>query len=137
MAGGPFATESATEGRTIDVLRRQLAEARADRDEAQAQQEALAEVLQAINTSSGDLASVFDALLEKAMRLCGASFGILRTYDGSLFHGAASRGVPAAYAEFLAHNPQQAQPGSIGARILAGESRVHVIDVADDNIYPS
>jgi GAF domain-containing protein len=103
--------------------------------EALEQQTATAEVLGVINSSPGDLAPVFDAMLEKAMHLCGASFGILRTFDGSRFHGAASRGVPPAYAEFLAHNPQQPQPGTIGARMAAGESLVHVIDVSDDKVF--
>ena len=89
----------------IADLQRQLAERTAERDEASAQQTAAAEVLGVINSSPGDLKPVFEALLEKAMQLCGAAFGNLDTYDGESFHRAAELGVPAAFAEFRRQNP--------------------------------
>jgi GAF domain-containing protein/HAMP domain-containing protein/anti-sigma regulatory factor (Ser/Thr protein kinase) len=105
--------------------------------EALEQQTATAEVLQVINSSPGDLAPVFDAMLEKATRLCEASFGVLCTYDGTAFWAAALRGVPPAYGEFLTAGPLRPGPGNGLTRVAAGEKVVHVLDLAAEDIYRS
>jgi len=59
----------------IADLQRQLAEARAERDESEAQKAAITEVLGVINSSPGELAPVFDAILGNSLRLCEATHG--------------------------------------------------------------
>ena len=126
----------------IDDLQRRLAEAKAERDEfkaerdeALAQQAATAEVLSVINSSPGDLAPVFDAMLDKAMRLCEGAFGVLNTYDGTRFRTVAARGVPPAFLEYRAHNLHSNEPGTLPRRILDGERVLHVPDLMDDDAY--
>jgi GAF domain-containing protein len=107
-----------------------------DLGEALEQQTATAEVLQVINASPGDLAPVFDAMLEKAMRLCDGSFGELRTYDGERFRLAATYGVPTAYVEHYARGDSGIYgPGTGPARILSGERVIHIPDLVATEPY--
>ena len=105
--------------------------------EALDQQTATAEVLQVINSSPGDLVPVFDAMLERAMRLCGAAFGQFHSFDGERFHTAALRGMPPRYAEYRGQTEPSYGPGTGPARILGGERVVHVADMADSEAYRS
>ena len=134
MSATPDSKLTSPEQRIADI-ERQLAECKAERDEALRRETATAEVLQVINSAPGDLAPVFDAMLERAMRLCRAEFGeFFITEDGKPL-AVAVRGVPAAFAEFRYRNPAPPIPGSITARILSGEPIIHVSDVKDDDLY--
>jgi class 3 adenylate cyclase len=121
--------------RTIGDLQRQLAELtaerdefKAERDEALEQQTATAEVLQVINSSPGDLVAVFDAMLEKAMRLCGAAFGVFATYEEAHYRVVATHGVPVGLAEFVSL-PVRIHPGSMPDRLRRGEDTIQIADI--------
>jgi len=92
-------------------------------------------VLQVINSSPGDLAPVFDAILEKAHSVCEASIGGLWTYDGERFHFALAHGIPEPLREFVERNsPGQ---GTGFARLASGESLVHIVDAQAHDVSHS
>jgi GAF domain-containing protein len=108
-----------------------------DLEEALEQQIATSEVLSVISSSAGELAPVFDAMLGKAMQLCGAQFGILNTFDGAQFHTAATHGLPPVYDEFRRGRPLEYGPHTAPARLLEGEPFVEILDLVDSDAYRS
>jgi len=78
--------------------------------EALERQSATSEVLQVISSSPGELEPVFQAMLEKATRLCEAKFGTLYLYDGDAFHTASLYNAPPAYAENRKRGPIRPDP---------------------------
>ena len=105
--------------------------------EALEQQTATAEVLQVINSSPGDLAPVFDAMLDRAIRLCEATHGHVFTYDGDSFHPAAVSGERP-YIEWSEQvGAVRPGPSTPLARISRGERIVHIADVREEEFYRS
>jgi adenylate cyclase len=131
-------TRSADPEQRIADLERQLAESKAerdvskaDRDEALQRESATAEVLQVINSSPGNLTPVFEAMLEKAIRLCGGDRGVLWTIEGGRGRLAAARGLPA---EFVALLRERAESGTNSPlqRVVQGEWLIEFPDTVEE-----
>jgi hypothetical protein len=104
--------------------------------EALEQQTATAEVLQVINSSPGDLAPVFDAMLERAMHLCGAAFGGLGTWQEERFGFVAVRG-PEPLMEYIANNEVSLGSPDGFSRVARGEGYVQFTDISTSELYQS
>jgi adenylate cyclase len=103
--------------------------------EALEQQTATAEVLGVINSSPGDLAPVFDAMLDNALRLCEAAHGHFVTYDGDAFRPTAVRGAPR-FADYWRQQPPfRPAEGNPLSRLVRGEPVVHRADSREDGAY--
>ena len=125
------ARKESTSGPSVGDLQKQLDALSGELKEAREQQTATAEVLQVINSSPGDLAPIFDEMLQKALGLCGAAFGQLVTFDGVVFRAAAWRGYepgPSATTPL---------PGMALHQLVHGEQIVHIPDITADDVYRS
>jgi class 3 adenylate cyclase len=122
----------------IADLERQLAESKAERDvskgerdEALQRETATAEVLQVINSSPGNLTPVFEAMLEKAIRLCGGDRGVLWTIEGGRGRLAAARGLPAEFVAFLRERGESGTNSPL-QRVVQGEWLIEFPDTVEE-----
>jgi len=85
------------------------------------QQTATADVLKVISSSPGELEPVFQAMLEKATRLCEAKFGVLYQYRDGSYQPGALFGVPPEVAEFVERRGAfQPSPGAALFQLAQG-----------------
>ena len=97
--------------------------------EALEQQTATSEVLQVISSSPGELAPVFEAMLENATRICEARFGVMFLAEGETFRAVAMHNAPAAYVEARQREPLiRPPPNTPLGRILRTRQTAHIAD---------
>jgi signal transduction histidine kinase/putative methionine-R-sulfoxide reductase with GAF domain/uncharacterized membrane protein len=93
------------------------------------QQTATSEVLQVISSSPGELAPVFEAMLENAVRICEAKFGVMFRFDGDVAYAVAMLNLPPALNEYLRQRGRrQPAPGSDLEKVLKLKQVIHTID---------
>ena len=106
-----------------------------DLTESLEQQTATSEVLKVISSSPGDLQSVFSALLENAVRICGAKFGALPLWEGDSFRIGALHNPPPAFAAAVQRGPLRPGPNVPVGRMASTKQVVHVADITQDPGY--
>src|SRR5262245_13046270 len=117
-------------------LLKELRQRTTDLTESLEQQTATSEVLQVISSSPGELQPVFQAMLEKATRICGAKFGNMLLYEDGTFRRVAIYGPPPEWsAEHLGATIRPAGPASPLYRVVSTKKPVLTPDLAAEQFY--
>jgi GAF domain-containing protein len=116
-------------------LLRELRESTEDLTESLQQQTATSEVLQVISSSPGDLAPVFDKMLENATRVCGAEFGSMVLVEGDSRRNVAIFNGPPAFVAARAGVVARIHPRSNIAAAIRTRQVVQVEDLRNSPAY--
>jgi len=106
-----------------------------DLSESLQQQTATSEVLQVISSSTGDVAPVFQKLLENATRVCGAQFGTMNMFDQGEAIQAAFYNVPPAFAASEANTRFRPHPDSALGRVMRTRQVAQLEDLKTSPAY--
>jgi transcriptional regulator with GAF, ATPase, and Fis domain len=125
---------SATRRRSDSRPKQPGQQLRRELEEALEQQAATSEILKLISGSAGQLQPVFEAILDKATRICRAGFGILNLYDGDAFRTVALHNPPP---EFAGHSGEviKPHPESGLAQVARTRQIVHIDDIRTQRPY--
>ena len=121
--------------RRVDELAAELLARTTDHEEGLRREAAMAEILRVTNSSGGDLVRVFDAIIEKATRLCSASYGYIWTYDGESARAVAVHGDARFEEWLLQRDPVRPSQHSPLGRVLLSGRLAHVVDATEDETY--
>ena len=107
-----------------------------DLTEALEQQTATSEVLKVISSSPGDLTQVFETMLDKAIGICEAKFGIAFQWEGTAFRAVAFHRIPPAFYKQQRDAPLvEPVPGTALGRLVATKKAVQIADVRSEPAY--
>jgi GAF domain-containing protein len=99
------------------------------------QQTATADVLRVVSSSPGELGPVFQAMLQNAVRICDAKFGVLFRYENETVDPVARFGLPPALADFLEQRGPFKPTGGTGLhRMLQTKNVVRIADDASEPV---
>jgi GAF domain-containing protein len=116
-------------------LLNELRQRTADLSESLEQQTATSDVLRVISSSQGELEPVFQATLEKAVRICDAKFGNVYRWDGDALRLVASHNTPLSLIEERRRTPFRPSRKTPFGRVLSERKTVHVVDAAAEEAY--
>jgi GAF domain-containing protein len=99
------------------------------------QQTGTSQVLRVISSSPGDTEPVFAAMLENAVRICDAKFGVVYRCEGDVMRSVAMHNVPPALAALSRASPFRPGPKHYFGSLMATKTVVHVADLAGEQGY--
>src|SRR5262249_51387665 len=99
------------------------------------QQTATTEVLRVISSSTGNLEAVFTTMLENAVNICDAKFGVVYRCEGDTPRFVAMHTAPPALVELSRHSPFRPSRKHYFGRMIATKAMVHIADLAAELGY--